>query len=374
MPNSDSLQFYQQVLDYIIFAVSVVVIVTTITTIIIYRKSKNGAQNSRVRIAIGPFPDSIPLIIAKEEKLFGPIDVSLTVVSWQKLPDELENEKFDVVLANKAIIHGRVAKTENQNLDYKRDLVFYDGFALLTRPDNPKGFLSYTSIPNMSDPDGTKTLLSRKKVLSQIRGQLIIASGDTDHALCVHKCAAMGDVKDNEYELVDKYDSDIGFAHFINGAGDIFAGGITHRLLARKLGAIEIISEQVVALNTHQRNGLVSITAPDPIIMALEEGWFRAVATINANKVMYGQKFVTHLNTIINKRILPRIVDKQTAARLHLTYSDFELIWNNWETFPESRVDVSAEAKKRKTTDTDESVTATISFQPQVIEGGKQKS
>ena len=193
-------------------------------------------------------------------------------------------------------------------------------------------FLAYHDQPGANGTEDQKNL-ARNSTLGQLRNKQILASRGTDHARTVEEIAQRFSnlSEGTDYHIVGAFNPDKGLKRFLGSVSkyDAYIGGLSHRLIARHHGKIELIAEDQIDMGTTQWNGLVCLLGREielgGVLEALKTGWFATVKEVNKEPARYWREMAKKLTACFRQKNL-----KHT-----FTVEEMKICWMRYEDFPE---------------------------------------
>jgi len=276
-------------------------------------------KNKKIaKIGISRFPDSLIVLHSARSGYFSPFDIKVIFLHWQGAYQRLSESTIDVLFGLTTITG--LLKSEKRTLfEGHHILSLYQSFSIILAKDTT--LLGYEETARDRPTDERI-----RQTVQQIAGlKICVMSRDTEAS--TRAILTFAGVPEGKQNVVLSRNFERDFTAFLNGDGDAeaFVGGVTQRLIAKKFGCKELISEQSAPLGLIETTQFVSHRSKSSTMEILENGWFLSINKINKDEHSR-QLFIS----LMNQYCVPK------GILIQFDLDDFKLFWNKWEIFADS--------------------------------------
>lgn len=283
---------------------------------------------TKVRIGIIPFQDFYPYVFAEEKGWFDEEGLDVEFVDFTFWPDStlaLAAGEVDLAPQEVAGLLPMAGQVPNARLLVPVH-VFDNGFALMARPDETETF------DELMLKHGGDIAKSEADAAAQMSGKTIVTTAHTDMEVGVYAAATYLGGLDylNDITIIDM-NPDEGLAAFLAGEGDMYIGGIPHRLRALKEGYPEHIT------GMHLGPGATPLVGQAVTQEFMDENYdalLRVFRVWNRTSRYAAETPENHLEMAV---FITGMLNEKTGAQM--VPSDFKKMFNNWQHFPPTVTD-----------------------------------
>lgn len=287
--------------------------------------SSTALSLEKVRIAIIPYQDSYPFVLADELGYYEEEGIDAEFEHLLFFPDvheALAAGAIDIGPTDAAVLIASYKNYPDITLAFPYH-VFHHGYAIMMRPNS--NLRSYEDfLKETGDPD-----IALLRTAEQLKGKTGIAMSGTDQEMPIWALAKVANLKLGEDVKMIDMQPDEGVTAFIAGTGDFFCGGIPQRMAALKHGMVEMIT-----VADMPSEGVVSAPFMAATKEYAEEHWDTLLKLFHI--YIKTCKYIT-LNLDEAAEFISSELNKDTAA--NMTPQDFIDIFDKWQAFPDSLIE-----------------------------------